>query len=139
MKIFFDANICLDLLDTTRNTSKESVDWYLSQKDDKDKEFFFSGDFITTFFYVLTQKKKLSPKETLKAIDLMSQEITPCYIGHSDFVSAKNYLYNNLLDDLEDLIVLNSANSAGCSLFITNDKKLLELKKYGKMKIVKPL
>jgi len=38
MKIFLDANICLDLLDTTRTTSKRSVKWYLENKDDQDKE-----------------------------------------------------------------------------------------------------
>ena len=138
MKIFLDASICLDLLDTTRVTSKDSVEWYLSLKDDKEKEFFFSGDFITTFFYVLTQKRKVSPKETLKAIDLMAQEIIPCYIKHSDYLSAKNNLFDNMLDDLEDLIVLNSASEVGCSMFITNDKKLLQLKMYKDMRIVKP-
>ena len=138
MKIFLDANICLDLLDTTRATSAKSVEWYLSQKDDTSKEFYFSGDFITTFFYVLTQKRKVPYKETLKAIDLMLQEIMPHYISHSNYLEAKNNLYNNLLDDLEDLIILSSASKLGCKLFITNDKKLLHLKSYEGIKIEKP-
>ncbi len=138
MKIFLDANICLDLLDTTRATSKKSVEWYLSQKNDVQKEFFFSGDFITTLFYILTQKKKVSSKEALKAIDLMCQEITPCYISHSDYIFAKINLFNNVLDDLEDLMVLSSANRVGCNFFITNDRKLLKLSQYNKIKIIKP-
>jgi predicted nucleic acid-binding protein len=43
MKIFLDANICLDLLDTTRPTSQKSVHWYLSNKE---YQFYFSTDFI---------------------------------------------------------------------------------------------
>ena len=54
MKILLDANICLDLLDTSRPTSNRSVEWYLANKDNEEYEFFFSGDFITTFYYVLT-------------------------------------------------------------------------------------
>ena len=139
MKIFLDANICLDLLDTTRPTSKDSVNWYLKHKDDKNKEFFFSGDFITTIFYVLTQRKNISHKEALKAIDLMSDEISPCYIKHTDYICAKNNLLDNLLNDLEDLIVLSSATQLGCSFFITNDKELLQQNKYKMMKIITPL
>ncbi len=138
MKIFLDANICLDLLDTTRATSTKSVEWYLRNKDDTSKEFYYSGNFITTFFYVLTQKRKVPSKETLKAIDLMSQEMTPYYITHANYLEAKENFYNNLLDDLEDLIILSSASKLGCKLIITNDKKLLQLKSYKGIKIKKP-
>ncbi len=139
MNIFLDANICLDFLDTTRATSKDSINWYLKHKDDKSKEFFLSGDFITTIFFVLTQRKKIPHKKALKAIDLMLDEIVPCYISHKDFICAKNDLYDNLLDELEDLIVLSSANELGCKFFITNDKKLLEQRSYKNIKIISPL
>ena len=66
MKIFLDANICLDLLDTTRPTSKNSIAWYMSHKDDMKNEFYFSGDFITTVYYVLTQKKENKSKRCAK-------------------------------------------------------------------------
>jgi len=38
MKIFFDANICLDLLDSKRPTSKESIEWYMHNKDNDSME-----------------------------------------------------------------------------------------------------
>lgn len=63
MNIFLDANICLDLLDTTRPTSKQSVQWYLEHKDDESINFYFSGDFITTFYYILTEKRKHDAKK----------------------------------------------------------------------------
>jgi len=138
MKIFLDANICLDLLDTTRPTSKKSVQWYLENKDDKNREFYFSGDFITTFYYILTQKKKYNPKDTLIAIDTIAQEIIPYYINHSDFTEAKNQFIDNKFDDFEDLIILNSASRLECSIFMTNDKKILELGNYLNIKITRP-
>lgn len=63
MKIFLDANICFDLLDTARKTSKRSVQWYLKEKDDFTEEFLFSGDFITTFYYILVEKRGYSAKK----------------------------------------------------------------------------
>ena len=138
MKIFLDANICLDLLDTTRPTSKNSIAWYMSHKDDMKNEFYFSGDFITTVYYVLTQKKKINPKDVLKGIDELSMEIKAHYITHKDFIEAKNQFLHNSFDDFEDLIILNSANRIHCDKFITNDKDILGLNRYLNLEIVKP-
>jgi len=136
MKIFLDANICLDLLDTKRPTSKESVEWYMLNKDNENNEFYFSSDFITTFYYILTQKRKHNSKDTIIAIDALSSEIIPLYMIHSDFISAKNNFFEGIMDDFEDLIVLNSADRFSCNTFITNDKELLALGKFNEMNIV---
>jgi len=136
MNIFLDANICLDLLDTTRQTSKKSVEWYMAKKDDENIEFYFSGDFITTIFYILTQRKKYNPREALKVLDLMIGEITPIFINYNDYIIAKNKLFDEYFNDLEDLIILNGAKRLKCEKFITNDKNLLKLSNYHDMKIV---
>lgn len=136
MKLFLDANICLDLLDTTRMTSEKSIAWYMKNKDNTDIEFFFSGDFITTIYYHLTQKRKLSPKLVIEGIDALCAEISPIYLSHSDFQLAKKFFYDGVFDDFEDLIVLQSAARIGCSQCITNDKKLLKLKNLNNMKII---
>lgn len=138
MKIFLDANICLDLLDTTRPTSSKSVQWYINNKDNEENQFYFSSDFISTFYYVLVEKRKNKPKETLIAIDALSCEILPHYMIHNDFIDAKNQFLDNKFNDFEDLLVLNSASRLGCSQLITNDKKLLELQAYLNIKITTP-
>lgn len=138
MKVFLDSNICLDLLDTKRPTSKNSVDWYMSNKDKEGYEFFFSSDFITTFYYILTQKRKYPQKEIILVIDALCTEVMPWYINHDDFLSAKNSFFDNILDDFEDLIVLNSASRLNCDKFITNDKELLKLKNFKDIILVKP-
>ena len=138
MNIFLDANICLDLLDTTRPTSSKSVEWYMSNKDNEGMAFYFSGDFITTFYYILVEKRGHDPIKTIEAIDAMSSEIEPCYITHSDFLGAKNQFFSGGFHDFEDLIILNSTNRMNGDTFLTNDKSLLELENYFGMKIVSP-
>jgi len=138
VKVFLDANICLDLLDTRRKTSSRSVKWYLNNKDREDVEFYFSSDFITTFFYILTQKKKQTPKIAIDAIDMLSNEITALYLDNEDYINAKYDFEDGIIDDFEDLFVLNSAVRTGCELFLTNDRELLKMGKFKKMKIMTP-
>lgn len=136
MKIFLDANICLDLLDSTRTTAKSSIAWYMKNKDKADIEFYFSGDFITTIYYHLTEKRKLDGKLVIEAIDALCGEISPIYLTHSDFQLAKKSFFDGVFDDFEDLIVLHSGVRFACSECITNDKRLLKLSNLENMKIV---
>jgi len=136
MNIFLDTNICLDLLDTTRRNSIATVDWYMSKKDDTSLHFYFSSDFITTFYYVLTERRKINADDVVKAIDALSFEIIPFYLNHNDFISAKNDFNDKVFNDFEDLMIVNSAMRCECTLFVTNDKDLLGLGKVGNMKIV---
>lgn len=135
MNIFLDANICLDLLDTTRPSAQRSVDWYMKHKDDNTLRFYFSGDFITTFYYILSERRKIDKQKVVDAIEALSFEVTPFYINHSDFLEAKDTFAAQRLDDFEDLLILHSALRCGCKTFITNDKGLLGLKKLDNMEI----
>ena len=135
MNIFLDANICLDLLDTSRPTSKASVDWYMKYKVDTAITFYFSGDFITTFYYILTERRKIDKHRVIEAIDALSMEIVPFYINHNDFMEAKNSFNDNIFNDFEDLIVLHSAVRSKCQKFITNDKSLRKLEIFDTLSI----
>ena len=135
MRLFLDANICLDLLDTTRATSKVSVAWYLKHKDDTSLAFYFSGDFITTFYYILTERRKINAHDVVQAIDALSQEIEPLYLKQSDFTEAKESFSNGISNDFEDLMILHSALRNKSSTFITQDKHLLTLGKLDDMKL----
>jgi predicted nucleic acid-binding protein len=139
VNLFLDANICLDLLDTTRSTSKQTVKWYFEHKDDESISFYFSGDFITTFCYIFTEKRGLPPKDVLDAIEELSREVAPLYLVHDDFINAKNYFVAHGFSDFEDLLILQSASRIGCEKFITNDKELLKLDNFSNTKIVKPI
>ncbi len=138
MKIFLDANICLDLLDSKRPTAQKSIEWYMQNKDDEEIEFYFSSDFITTFYYILTQKRKYNPKDVLKTIDALSFEITPFYLSHSDFILAKEDFLDGAFDDFEELMILQSAVRVGSDSFVSNDKALLKLKEFQGVEIFAP-
>ena len=135
MKIFLDANICLDFLDSSRLDSKNSINWYMKNKDNQDLEFYFSGDFITTFYYILTQKKKLKANIVINAINQLCEEIIPVYLVHSDFLLAQKTFSENIFDDFEDLMILHSASRIDSDIFVTNDKKILELQIFNRLKI----
>jgi predicted nucleic acid-binding protein len=138
MKIFLDANICLDLLDSKRTTSENSINWYMKNKDNEQIDFYFSADFITTIYYILTEKRKHNPQDVITTIDALTSEISPFYLSHSDFLSAKNSFLANVFNDFEDLMVLESASRLGSETFVTNDKELLGLGQFRKMDIISP-
>ena len=133
MKIFLDANVCLDLLDTTRKNSKNSVKYFL---ENIENNFYFSGDFITTIYFILTEKRKIDKQKVIKSIDLLCNEIEPIYINHNDFMNAKNNFHK--FNDFEDLIILYSAVRKNIDYFVTNDKLLLKLKNFNNIKIINP-
>jgi len=137
MRVFLDANICLDLLDRTRPTSEAAIKWYMKHKDDENTQFFFSGDFITTIFYILNERKKFSAEEVVAAIDALCEEITPFYLEHSDYLLAKDLFDEGRSSDFEDLMILALAKRAKCDLFLTNDTGLLGIGEFEGMQIVK--
>lgn len=135
IRIFLDANICLDLLDTTRDTSAASVEWYMQHKDNEMIEFYLSGDFITSFYYILAERRKISSQIVVQAIDALTQEINPIYLSHSDFTFGKSSFFDGDFEDFEDLLILHSAIGGNCEQFLTNDKSLLRLSQFRDLKI----
>ena len=135
MIFFLDTNICLDLLDTSRPTSPQTVDWYLAHKDDTAITFHFTADAITTIYYILTERRRVDPLRVVEAIDALSAEITPFYLNPSDFVMARNSYYEKRLDDFEDLMVLHSAVRARSATFVTHDTKVGNLGQFEAMVI----
>ena len=122
-------------LDSSRLNSKDSISWYMKNKDNQDLEFYFSGDFIITFYYILTQKRKLEANIVINAINQLCQEITPLYLVHTDFLLAQKSFSEDSFDDFEDLMILQSALRVNCNIFMTNDKKLLKLTNFNNIKI----
>jgi len=137
VKIFLDANICLDLLDTTRPSSARAISWYMDHKNNSTLAFYLSGDFITTFYYILSERRRIDKQKVVAAIDALCFEIEPFYINHNDFLMAKDAFGVHDLKDFEDLLILHSALRCGCSEFVTSDIALLSLESFGSMQIKK--
>ncbi len=136
MKIFFDANVILDIFDEKRRFHKSSykvLEYCIKNKFD----IFTSSDIITTIYYVLKKidKKKAfnSVKSLLKIFDLIpfgNKEVETALMlmeKHKEYV------------DLEDTLQYVLAKKEKCDLIITNDKKFAskEIKKISTTEFVR--
>ncbi len=122
-RIFFDANIILDLIDIDRGNleqARELVHTALTY----DITLFTSCDILSNIYYVGRKKlkKELLIDEMLKILDIF--EIIE--IDKNLAQDALNKNADNLSNDFEDLLQTECAKSYNCDLIITNDKKFIK-------------
>lgn len=116
-KVFLDAN---KLIDIVENRVEISVD-------DFDKHNLFVSPLSLHILLYITKHKL--PYEKLEKI---TEEISIVDFGQG--ICSKSL--EGPTDDFEDNVQLHSAAKAQCDLFLTKDKKLLNLKFFGKTKII---
>ena len=121
-KIFFDANILIDISDTSRPTYKESralLDYLMDNIEQY--TFYTSCDWLTTMYYIL--RKKLNKIETLAQVKLINQLIYVIEFGNAEINEAIELMERNeKYTDLEDTIQYVMARKEKCDYIITNDK-----------------
>jgi len=122
IKIFFDANILIDISDTSRPTYKESKALLDNLMDNIEQYIFYTScDLMTTVYYILRQK--LSKEETLSQIKLINQLIKVTEFGNDEISEAIELMERNKkYSDLEDTIQYVMARKEKCDYIITNDK-----------------
>lgn len=119
MKIFLDANIILDLIDTDRGnftTVKEKIRTYILE----DHELHTSCDIFTTVYYVAS--KKIDSKTIIAELEkiLTFLQIIPIDITLINSALALSKKESNA--DLEDVLQYLCAKSIPCERIVTNDK-----------------
>ena len=121
-KLFLDANILIDVTDTTRESSKMSSEFIKMVFDDMHRyELFISCDLITTIYYIL--KKELGREQSLKEIKKINKFITIIEFGNIETAEAIELMERNKkYSDLEDTIQYVMARKEKCDYIITNDK-----------------
>ena len=116
-KIFVDANIFIDLVEKRKKITSADLDG---------NKLFISPLSAHILMYVA---KKGIPYRRLEET-----------ITHFGIVPLTKDILDKALEgptkDLEDNIQLHSASEAECDLFLTEDKKLLNMKFFGKCKII---
>jgi len=122
IKIFFDANILIDVSDNTRPSYKDSKALLDNLMDNIEQYIFYTScDLLTTVYYILRQK--LSKEETLSQIKLMNQLIKVIEFGNNEITEAIELMERNKkYSDLEDTIQYVMARKEKCDYIITNDK-----------------
>ena len=122
-KLFFDANIILDMLDSDRGNVK-MVRALVYNALMKDIALYTSCDILSNVYYVGRKKieKSVLVEEMLRILEIFD-------IVAIDKTLAKNALLENkikLPSDFEDLLQGQCAMVSECDLIITNDKKFVE-------------
>ncbi len=119
-KVFLDTNIYIDVI--KRRTDAQLEDF-------QDQDIFISP--LSVHILTYTYKYKVPNNEL---------DVNPEFFN---IVNLDNDVVKNALlgptDDFEDNVQLHSAAKAQCDLFLTKDKKLLNLKFFGKTKIIQDL
>jgi len=138
MNFLLDTNISLDLLDRTRDNASDTVQWYLDAKEDPHNRFFLFSDAITTMFYILTERKKIDKQMVVHAMQKMMEEIEPLFFDAHDTRYAFFLFNEKVFDDLEDLLMLQTAHRHSVDVLVTQDRKLLRLKNFESIKILSP-
>lgn len=118
-KIYFDINIIVDLLDTTRSSSVKSQQLVKKLMLEK-AEIVISEDMLSTVFYLI--KNKQATLQFFKTIQ-SKWHIVP--FGAEVIQNAIEVSLEKSLD-LEDVLQCLCAKENGCSALITNDKKFVD-------------
>ena len=119
-RVFLDTNIIIDLVEKRKNAD---IDSYSKEK------LFLSPLSIHILFYVT--KRKIPYKTVADIVDTIS------LVPLDELLSYK--ALEGPTSDFEDNIQLHSAAQEECEVFLTNDKKLLSMKFFGKTRIASSL
>lgn len=121
-KLFLDANVLLDISDSSRPHAKESSEFFTYILDNIMKyELYTSCDLLTTIYYVL--RRKLDKENVLEKIKLMNKLISVIEFGNQEIDEAIYIMEKNKkFTDLQDTIQFVMARKERCDYIITNDK-----------------
>lgn len=126
--IYFDTNIFLDLLDSTRPFAKGSVKLFRKLLE-QGKTIYINSDSVTTAFYVLRKMGQHSPEELCgffrKLVSLF--EIVP--IQNAEVMDAFELCEDpsNPCKDYEDTLQYICAKKIGADFIVTNDQAFVGL------------
>lgn len=124
-KIFFDANILLDILLPGRENHTKAVDVYVKLCDRYDT-LATSENILTTIEYIAS--KNGTPCKTIAQFFTALEKNFELY-GFAEILHQSLEIYNEAClngnkIDFEDLLQLQCAIYNGCNAFITQDKRI---------------
>lgn len=115
-KVFFDANILLDIISTSRKNNLIAIQLWESLVL-SETEIVISEDILTNVFYISKNKK-----DVLTFFELIQNRWEIVHFGKNVIQQAITFSLKKSLD-LEDLLQCLCAKENNCQIFISNDKK----------------
>jgi len=126
--IYFDTNIFIDLMDSTRPYALGSMALnraYIAEG----KIVHINSDTITNAFYVMSKNKAYTPKELLVLFKKMVSLFKVVAIEEKEVMMALSLCEDDATDfkDYEDALQYVCAKKVGAELIVTNDKGFVAL------------
>jgi len=126
--IYFDTNIFIDLMDSTRPYALGSMALnraYIAEG----KIVHINSDTITNAFYVMSKKNAYAPKELLVLFKKMVSLFEVVAIEEKEVMLALSLCEDDTTDfkDYEDALQYVCAEKVGADLIVTNDKKFVSV------------
>jgi predicted nucleic acid-binding protein len=116
-RVFVDANIILDLIDSSRGNKHQSTNC-IKQFIVDGYELYTSCDILTTVYYVAS--KKMKNKEIVNGLESLLEIIKIIPIDIEIIKNALNICTQND-EDFEDVLQYTCAKKFHCDTIITND------------------
>jgi len=124
MKIFLDANIIIDFLDSKRQWHKQANEVIKYIVGDGDK-IVISEDILTTVYYVC--KKDVQNKKLFAFFEMIIEEFEVVCFGKDIIEASIELCVEDKKLDFEDVLQATCAKKAKCDLIITNDKNFAQI------------
>ena len=126
--IYFDTNIFIDLMDSTRPYALGSMALsraYIAEG----KTIHINSDTITNAFYIMSKKKAYDPKELLVLFKKMVSLFNVVAVEEKEVMMALSLCEDESTDfkDYEDALQYVCAKKVGAELIVTNDKGFVGL------------
>jgi len=131
MKIAFDTNILLDLIDE-RRVGHQSATLLLQICNKNEIEILALADSILTVKYILRKENNV---ETIEVLELLYDILNVIDTKADAVLKALQICKKYDFDDVEDIAKLFNAKYENCELFVTNDKDLINVKSIGEIDI----
>lgn len=119
-KIFLDANFFIELVESRKEINLELF---------KGHQLFTSVLSVHIFCYVY--KKRIPAKKLSKLVSYFNIITSDAVVVQKSLIGPTN--------DFEDNLQLHSAAKEDCEYFLTNDKQILKLGFFGKVRISKEM
>ena len=126
--IYFDTNIFIDLMDSTRPHAKGSTELFRNYLAEG-KMLYVNSDTITNAFYVMSKTKKYPPKELCVLFKKLVSLFVIVSVENEEALDALTLCENpnNLCKDYEDTLQYVCAKKVSADIIVTNDIRFVGL------------
>ena len=121
--LYFDTNIVIDLLDSTRPIAKDSFA-IMQRATMEGRSIYINSDTVTNAFYILSKQKKYTHPELIKLLKKVVNLFEVVPVEQKEVLEALTLCEDekSAYKDYEDALQYVCAKKAGASVIVTNDK-----------------